>query len=217
MCINQARKTLPGRYIIVLIALLFNIAANSKLPVAANTTPTLSLTPTSALPCDGTRHKPCFDDLDKFYPHGLSPQEVYKLIGGRVYLNHQLNPDKYYWWCALGISLVLNRAGYDIPRHYLKDEQRENPSALGSGADGKWYFYQYSEIVPYLKQELGDPLRFDPHKMSEEKTLSSLKGIIAFYGCHSTDFSGHITLWDGKQCGDYCMSSCDKGMLWVLR
>jgi hypothetical protein len=217
---SQARKVLPGWYLFNLLAFFLNVAAipfninASRLAQTPVPTPRItgvpSMTATNVPPCRGNRHKPCFEELNQFYPRGFSSAEVYKQIGGRVYLNHQMNPDKFYLWCALGVSLVLNRAGYDILRD--DHDQVGNPNALGSGADGKWYFYQFAEIVPYLKQELGEPLVFDPHKM---ETIAGKRGIIAFSGCGSSAYTGHITLWDGKQCADFCMG-CDKGMLWVL-
>jgi len=107
---------------------------------------------------------------------------------------------------------VLNRAGYDIPRNYKDSKATASSIETGSGADGKWYFYRYSAIVPYLKQEYGEPLSFDPGRL---ETIEGLRGIIAFSGCNSQVFTGHITLWDGQNCADYCMR-CAKGMLWVL-
>lgn len=124
-----------------------------------------------------------FEKLWANYPGTASSEAVYNMIGGRVLLNHQNQPDKYQNSCALRMSRALNYSGHAIP--FEKD-------VTGSGSDKKWYFYTVENVSRFIRTTFGAP---DKTKVTKaDVTLK--KGIILFQTCGWDDATGHVDLWN---------------------
>ncbi|HNX44315.1 MAG TPA: T6SS effector amidase Tae4 family protein [Bacteroidales bacterium] len=146
---------------------------------------------------------PLFLDMIKNYPAGQTSEEVYKLIGGKVYQNYKGNPTAYANSCALRISRALNYSGAEIP--FVKDQ-------TGSGSDGKWYFYKIKDLKNYLTSTYGPP-----DLTGNEASMANQHGIILFQDCGWLDATGHIDLWDGNSCAHKCYwDQCGNASLWLL-
>jgi hypothetical protein len=150
--------------------------------------------------------KPSFASLWNNYPGDTySSEDVYKMIGGKVYQNFQANPEAYANSCALRLSDALNKSGNKIP--FIKGQ-------TGSGQNGDWYFYKVSDLANYLKSLFGSP----DISGTTQDAFNGKQGIIWFQVSGWGDATGHFTLWNGSQVahGDY-FDQAFKVSLWILK
>jgi RHS repeat-associated protein len=139
---------------------------------------------------------PSYNNLSSNYlGSNYTSDEVYNKIGGKVLTNHINNPTDFSNSCALRLSYALNYSGAEIPYHKGK---------TGSGADKLWYFYRVSDIKKYLLDTYGAPTIIQVTDSDFDKKVKNAQGIIAFDVSGWNDASGHVTLWDGNNCGDHC-------------
>lgn len=147
--------------------------------------------------------RPSFDNMSNNYPGDETSEEVYKLIGGKVYQNHLNDPAKYENSCALRLSRALNYSGAEIP--YIEGQ-------TGSGSDGKWYFYRVSDLKKYLTNTYGSV-----DLTGNASDFANKKGIILFQNCGWSNATGHLDLWNGNGCGNHCYwNQCNDASLWYL-
>jgi hypothetical protein len=150
--------------------------------------------------------RPLFSKIQANYlGDNYTSAEIYRLIGGKVYLNYLSDPQKYANSCALRISYALNKSGYKIP--FMKGK-------VGSGSDGNWYIYRVSDLAEYMTNTYGAPDVNGTIKSS----FKDLQGIIQFEVNGWNDATGHFTIWDGNNVGhgDYFEQS--HGIhLWILK
>jgi len=137
------------------------------------------------------------------YPCSQTADDVYKLIGGKVYQNYLSDPAKYENACALRLSRALNYSGAEIPFH---------KGQTGSGTDGKWYFYRVSDLKNYLINTYGSV-----DLTGNSTTMANQKGIFLFQNCVWSDATRHLDLWNGSSCSNHCYwTQCGSALLWIL-
>lgn len=155
-----------------------------------------------------------FEKLWTKYPgtqRKYSASQVYHLIGGKVLYNHLNIPIGFQNSCALRLSRALNYGGKPIP--FIRQQ-------TGSGSDNKWYFYKIKHMVPYLKKVFGEPKIVKERRAIDLRDAFQGQQGIIWFDIRWPDATGHVTLWDGKRCGDKCYFDDDKMRkvsLWVIK
>lgn len=143
-----------------------------------------------------------FDKLWKNYPVKSTYQEAYALVGGQALALHLENPDAYTNACALRFSRALNYSGYTISS---SDGSR---GGVVKGGDGLKYLIRVKDAIKFVKKSFGEPTevyRANEIDMAEvSNSISGKTGIIIFDVAGWGDASGHVTLWNGEDCGDSC-------------
>ncbi len=150
-------------------------------------------------------NRPLYLTVSSAYPgEGFTVEQVYKKIGGKVYVNYQTNPGAFQNTCTLRMCYGFNRGGVKIP--YIRNQ-------TGSGSDGAWYIYRVRIFAEYMKDQYGNP----DIEGNSQSLFTGKKGIIQFHVSQWRDATGHFTFWDGSKAlyGDY-FSQSDKVSLWVL-
>ncbi|GAA5787401.1 type VI secretion system amidase effector protein Tae4 [Chitiniphilus shinanonensis] len=142
-------------------------------------------------------NRPRFNDVWNAYPVGMSAPDAYKMVGGNVYEHYLEKPDRYANACALRLSRAFNYGGLTIQR---------GPGAYKlRGGDGKAYIMRVSDMLPFVKQQFGTPdLTIRGSAQSQMAQLAGKKGIVNFAVSGWNDATGHVTLWNGRDCGDHC-------------
>jgi hypothetical protein len=139
------------------------------------------------------------------------------MIGGHVAKNVDIDPKQggFANACPIRMSYVLNMTGFPIPK--------SQSYKTVSGADGRQYMFQLSEMRQYLERTFGKPDK--TVKSPKPGDFAGMQGIIAVVGHGWLNAKGHITLWDGAQCSDTCHLLNDPengpfvpetGFIWVL-
>lgn len=134
------------------------------------------------------------------------------MVGGQAYKTFlwgeqqvkegKLTSNPYLNACALRFSRALNYSGMKVPSVPLL-----NGGKL-TGEDKLNYMIRVRDVVKFVKTHLGKAdysqspapdvdLIHDPYLLAH-------KGILHFDISGWGDASGHITLWDGCDCGDSC-------------
>lgn len=148
-----------------------------------------------------------FDELWENYPVNSTYTEAYTLVGGQALALHLENPDAYTNACALRFSRSVNYTGYNISR---RDSSR---GGAVKGGDGLTYLIRVKDAIKFVKNNFGEPtktFKSNDHNMSEVRNkLTNKRGIIIFDVAGWGDASGHVTLWNGKTCGDHCYFTHD--------
>ena len=148
---------------------------------------------------------PSFAAMVRAYPNDADPNDVFKLVGGKVQANHYPNS------CVIRISRALNYAGVPIRRtaHVLTN----------SGADGKWYATRVREFDGYMRHYFGKP-SIETSGAAKGPTSSApfagKRGTIEFVVSGWSNATGHFDLWDGSRCihEDY-FSKAGHAALWL--
>lgn len=142
-------------------------------------------------------NRPKFSDVWSNYPLGLSAPNVYQLVGGNAYDLFKTNPTGYANACALRLSRSFNYGGLTI-----------TSKATGykvKGADDKNYLLRVKDMMAFVQANFGEPdVRVVPNGEDKSSDFSGKKGILIFKVSGWGDASGHVTLWDGSDCGDHC-------------
>lgn len=128
------------------------------------------------------------------------------LIGGKVKEN--IESGKFKNGCAIRLSYAFYYAGLRISHA---------DGAVSSGADKRWYLYRVSDIVKFVQKNIGGV------SLSGSSALDfkGKKGIIIFSGCHWSDATGHIDLFNGKEVeskkGNDYFAPCNTALLYILK
>ncbi|WP_445116660.1 type VI secretion system amidase effector protein Tae4 [Acinetobacter sp. WZC-1] len=143
-------------------------------------------------------NRPLFTDLWKNYPVKMAAGDVYGMVGGQANALYVENPIGYANACALRLSRSLNYGGMPI-----------KPSTEGykvKGADNKPYLLRVREMITFVKKNFGKAdTFFKPNKNEDVSSqLKGKQGIIIFRVTGWDDATGHVTLWNGADCGDSC-------------
>lgn len=143
-------------------------------------------------------NRPQFLDLWAHYPVKMAAGDVYALVGGQANQLYAENPTGYANACALRLSRSLNYGGMPI-----------KPSTKGykvKGADGKQYLLRVREMITFVEKNFGKAdIYFKPNNNEDVSSqLTGKKGIIIFKVSSWGDATGHVTLWNGADCGDSC-------------
>ena len=97
--------------------------------------------------------------------------------------------------CALRLSRALNCAGVHIA-HAGSGRQ-------ASGADGKRYLVPFEDMLAFVRRNWGAPeLSVQTQGRDVRAQFAGRKGVMVFMVSGWQSAQGHITLWDGHQCGD---------------
>jgi hypothetical protein len=142
--------------------------------------------------------RPLFSTLWSNYPVKMAAGDVYALVGGQALALYKENPRDYANACALRLSRSLNYGGMPI--------KQSTRGYKVKGSDGKPYLLRVLEMIKFVENNLGKPdLSFKP-KNNEDLShqLRGKKGIIIFKVTGWDGAAGHVTLWNGSDCGDSC-------------
>ncbi|MEW6760901.1 MAG: type VI secretion system amidase effector protein Tae4 [Pseudomonadota bacterium] len=122
---------------------------------------------------------------------------MYKKVGGNVHALYQENPEGYANACALRLSLAFNYGGVTITRG--------GKGYKVPGADGKPYLLRVDDMIKFVRANFGEPdVVVKPKGQDKSSEFKSKKGIIVFRVTGWGDATGHVTLWNGADCGDTC-------------
>lgn len=150
--------------------------------------------------------RPRFNDLWSHYPVHMPAPDVYKLVGGQAYELYQENPISYANACALRLSRALNYGGMEI-------SQKTSGYKI-KGGDKKLYLLRVKDMIDFVLKKYGKPdhiIKNDGYDHS--KDFTGMKGILIFKVKGWGDASGHVTLWNGSDCGDHCYFSHDNPLV----
>lgn len=140
--------------------------------------------------------RPKFADMWSSYPN-LPAGDVYRLVGGQAYALYQENPQGYANACALRLSRAFNYSAVPIAK-----------SAAGykvKGADDKQYLLRVRDMITFVRSNFGAPEKaVSPSGKDVTADFKGLKGILVFSVTGWGDATGHVTLWNGSDCGDHC-------------
>jgi hypothetical protein len=148
-------------------------------------------------------NRPDFNTMWSNYPgSSVATEDVWKSIGGNVYLNHQNNPSDFLNSCALRTCRALNYSGAKVQ----PSTNEKTRGRAGKGSDKNWYFYSLSDLGKYLDRTYKDAdYTFKiTSKMTAQDVQSRLageRGIIMFKVSGWSDATGHFTLWNGSNVG----------------
>lgn len=141
--------------------------------------------------------RPKFSDVWSNYPLQLGAPDVYKLVGGNAYELYKTNPTDYANACALRLSRSFNYGGLTITS--------EATGYKVSGGDGKKYLLRVQDMIAFVKANFGSPdFISTPNGQDKSIDFSGKKGILVFQVSGWRNATGHVTLWDGSECGDHC-------------
>ena len=140
---------------------------------------------------------PTWNTIQKNYP-ALSAPAVFKKIGGKVELNHDIGV--FNNACATRISLALNSADstHKIPYYKAIGPNGKFEGQVSSGKNKNWYIFRVKILIKYLTEKYGNPDMYKP--AIHEKELNGRKGIIIYEVNGWSDATGHADLWDGSKC-----------------
>lgn len=142
-------------------------------------------------------NRPRFADIWAKYPHKSAPADVYKSVGGTVYALFQEKPKAYENACALRLSQAFNNGGLTI-----------TASAKGykvKGADGKIYLLRVNDMIHFVQANFGNPdLVVIPKGQNRSADFRGKKGVLIFQVIGWGNATGHVTVWNGSDCGDHC-------------
>jgi hypothetical protein len=173
------------------------------------------------------QRRPLFADVETNYPgEGYTAGDVYKMIGGRVALNYQVDPltGEESNSCTLRVCRGLNYGGSKV-------RMLDRTILYGTGGDGLKYIYRVKDMIKYLKAAFGRPsILRSPADPDYKGAFEGNKGIIAFQVSGWGDATGHVTTWDGSSCGYHCyfddadyihagsgVATTVQVMLWILQ
>ncbi|MBC7391142.1 MAG: hypothetical protein H7329_18190 [Opitutaceae bacterium] len=147
-----------------------------------------------------------WSDLDLYYLR--YDKDAWIIIGGKVLLNHQTNPNSFENSCAIRVSRALNKSGCIVP--YL-------PGRTLSGVNYTWHFYRVKDLKAFLinRYDIADIISTD------RKKFSNKRGVICF-DISYLDASGHFTLFDGinilggEHDTDYYFQNASNIYLWIV-
>lgn len=142
-------------------------------------------------------NRPKFNDVWANYPLHMAAPDVYKLVGGTAYALFLENPEGYANACALRLSRSFNYGGLII-----------TSKATGykvKGGDGKNYLLRVRDMIAFVEANFGNPdLVIKPNGQDKSTDFRGKKGVLIFNVTGWGDASGHVTLWNGADCGDHC-------------
>jgi len=136
------------------------------------------------------------------------PEGIWGEVGGLVEVNGNLPIGQGRWTngCAVRISHMLNKAGYQIPRERAKTV---------SGGDGDQYYYRVIDLEAYLTKTFGPPDLAINDGSGKIDSLPLEPGILLMDFPGST-FSGHVTIWNGASTVDGADIGGHRVLLWKL-
>lgn len=141
--------------------------------------------------------RPRFSTLWKHYPVKMPAPEVYQLVGGNAHELYKENPAAYANACALRLSRAFNYGGLEI-----------TSSATGykvKGEDGKRYLLRVADIIALVKANFGAAdIVTSPRGLDVSSEFQGDTGILIFEVSGWGNATGHVTLWNGDDCGDSC-------------
>lgn len=141
--------------------------------------------------------RPKFADVWSNYPHKSEPEDVYRTVGGEPYALFLQAPKAYENACALRLSRAFNYGGLTITKQSAGYKVR--------GADGKIYFLRVEDMLRFVRTNFGKPdIEVDPKDKDLSWDFRHKKGIIIFTVAGWINATGHVTLWNGRDCGDHC-------------
>jgi hypothetical protein len=142
-------------------------------------------------------NRPKFVDVWSQYPVHMDAPSVYKLVGGNAYELFKTNPTGYANACALRLSRSFNYGGVTITK-----------GATGykvKGGDDKNYLLRVKDMISFVKANFGSPdVTAKPNGKDVSANFKGKNGILIFAVSGWGDASGHVTLWNGSDCGDHC-------------
>ncbi|USE84081.1 type VI secretion system amidase effector protein Tae4 [Acinetobacter tibetensis] len=143
-------------------------------------------------------NRPLFYELWKNYPIKMAAPDVYQTVGGQAFALYQENPTGYANACALRLSKALNYGGMPI--------KQTTKGYKVKGKDNKPYLLRVKEMISFVENNLGKAdITLRPKNNEDVSSqLSNKKGIIIFKVSGWGDATGHVTLWNGNDCGDSC-------------
>ena len=142
-------------------------------------------------------NRPKFKDLWSAYPVNQDADTVYHLVGGDAENLHKSNPDAYANACALRLSRAFNYGGVIITAGVQAYKVK--------GGDGKLYIIRVLEMISFVTANFGSPDdSVSPQGSDVTSRFSGRQGILTFEISGWSDARGHVTLWDGTNCGDHC-------------
>jgi hypothetical protein len=171
--------------------------------------------------------RPLFANVAAHYPgEGNGAGDVYKLIGGRVAMNYEYDPatGEESNSCTLRVCRGLNYGGAKI-------KVIDKTILYGTGGDGLKYIYRVADMIKQLGEMFGEPdITRTPADTDYRSAFEGKKGIIAFQVSGWGDATGHVTTWEGEDCGYHCyfddndyinagsgIATTVKVMLWILQ
>ena len=139
----------------------------------------------------GSGRIPTYDLLSKAFASVAHEKSsvVYNMIGGKVLLNHQNQPNMFRDACALRISVALNSIGYTIS--YQKNKTLSGD--INKDNKNEWYYYRAADVKDFIERKFG---HFS--KINSLKDIKGRKGFIYYGACEWRNGAGeHIDLYDG--------------------
>lgn len=139
----------------------------------------------------GSGRIPTYDLLSKAFASVAHEESsvVYNMIGGKVLLNHQNQPNMFRDACALRISVALNSIGYTIS--YQKNKTLSGD--INNDNKNEWYYYRAADVKDFIERKFG---HFS--KINSLKDIKGRKGFIYYGACEWRNGAGeHIDLYDG--------------------
>lgn len=141
--------------------------------------------------------RPKFAEVWSAYPVGMSAKDTYRLAGGSVYEHYVEDPIAYANACGVRLSRAFNYGGMEIPKGPGEYKLR--------GGDEKAYIMRASDMLKFVRRQFGTPdVSINTSGQDAHTQLSGMKGIVIFEVSGWRNATGHVTLWNGMDCGDSC-------------
>lgn len=142
--------------------------------------------------------RPKFYDVWFSYPRKMAAPEVYYLVGGQAFELYKGNPTGYANACALRLSRAFNYGGVPL--------KQSTAGYHVKGEDGKPYLLRVTDMIKFVEKNLGKAdLSLKPTNNQDlSSQLKGKQGIIIFKVTGWNNATGHVTLWNGYDCGDSC-------------
>lgn len=144
-------------------------------------------------------------------------EHVANTIGGKI----KTNIDNKHFrdhFCAIRMSYCLNHSGCRINKN-------GNWKAVSGDKDSRgnklWYIYTVKDLAMFIDYKLGkvDENKIGMKRKNPKKSdFINKKGILYFDMPGHSEYTGHLTLWDGFNCSDDCYFDYSaEATLWFLQ
>lgn len=136
------------------------------------------------------------------------PDGVWKEIGGMVAVNGNLPLEQGRWTnaCTVRLSHMFNKAGYLIDSGNGKTVSGENYDQ---------YYYRVTDFEEYLYEEFGAPDVNVDDGSGNQYDLPAVPGIVLM-DFPDSSFTGHVTVWNGKETVDGVNIGGYRVLFWKL-
>ncbi len=146
-----------------------------------------------------------YDAFPKDGAAGMSARQVYQLVGGNMWIQHDNGNPNYQNACAIRVSRALNYSGHPVPVF----KNNANVQRSEKGDDNKNYILDAASLLAYMKKAYPNNPPLHLENKTPEEFLTAINGKWGIYIMipkPNSDFdaSGHADFFSFSGCLSNC-------------